>query len=447
MGQLTGIVLGPGESLYLDSEDLTSAFNLFSVPDSWLPHFAFGKKVDASAFGGTPGHQIRPALSIMPMGWKNAVTLIQAAVREIVFVRCKVPRQTSLEKEKPIPETDNISIVYLDNFDELQRIRTFGQEVELGKASEAHQRFNRVCDELGLGRNLGKQLIMSLTGGIQGGDLNGKTGLIKVARDKLLNFISMSLGLLSMDTWREFHVRYWLGKAAFVAAFKRPLFSILETLFPAVESCKVYDFKPGPREYDEVISFLVLAVQAESSLRAQLSPEIVCTDASPTGGGSVIAIGFKDKSLLVAPKREPTGLWATCRRLLDGKDGRVRYPCPRGCGEEGCSVVCAQCHYEKGPCDRNEYSVPKFGERFSGSNYPLTKVVALAGGAVQKPMDIKIKGNSWDFLTPEGREALDEQERDSALRWRHWGPNCRTFSSARGRPLYVKGKGKSRGPA
>ena len=85
---------------------------------------------------------VRPALSVIPMGWKSAVSLVQAAVRYIVFTKCRVPRNTSVEKNRPLPDTDTLTIVYMDNFDELRRIRNFGQELELGKVSEAHSRFN-----------------------------------------------------------------------------------------------------------------------------------------------------------------------------------------------------------------------------------------------------------------------------------------------------------------
>lgn len=42
--------------------------------------------------------KVRPALTVVPMGWKSAVTLVQAAVRHIVFDLVKLPRTTSLEK-------------------------------------------------------------------------------------------------------------------------------------------------------------------------------------------------------------------------------------------------------------------------------------------------------------------------------------------------------------
>lgn len=115
VGQLTGIVLPPNKCIHMDSEDFTSAFNLFG---------------------------------------------------------------------KALPSTDEMTVIYLDNFDELRMIRTFGEAVEAAPMSEARRKF----DELGLTRNSAKQLIMSLTGGIQGGELNGETGILKVAPEKVLGF-------------------------------------------------------------------------------------------------------------------------------------------------------------------------------------------------------------------------------------------------------------------
>ena len=73
---------------------------------------------------------------------------------------------------------------------------------------------------------------------------------------------------------------------------------------------------------DEVFCFMGLATQAQSELRAELSPVISCTDASPTGGGSAIAVKFKNKSLVVPeelPLREFCGCCGTGFTGLDPK--------------------------------------------------------------------------------------------------------------------------------
>ena len=190
IGQLTGLMLEEDESLYLDSEDLQSAFNLFSIPDQWLGFFSYSKKTDSSAFGLPGGTQMRPALSVVPMGWHSAVALVQEAVRFIVFSKAGVPRAISAEKSRPLPAGKHLAVVYLDNFDEIQIIKSLA--VDLAKKgnmpSRFHVAFNNACDELGLPRNESKQLVHAFAGGMQGGEFDGHRGILKLGSDKLRNY-------------------------------------------------------------------------------------------------------------------------------------------------------------------------------------------------------------------------------------------------------------------
>lgn len=435
VGQLTALYLAPDEELYLDSEDLQSAFNLFRVPRAWSPFFAYARKVDGRAFGRPDLGKVRPALCVVPMGWKSAVTLVQFAVRHIVFNLAKVPRATSLEKGLPIPEGDRLTVVYLDNFDQVRIMKAFGDGLagSEDQMTESHKKFNEVCDELGLPRNAGKQLIGAACGGIQGGEFNGIAGTIKVGREKLQNFVAISLALITSPVVTEFQVRHWIGKAAFIATFRRPLFAILQEVFGLLEKCKTRGQALSPAVMDEILCFVGLATQSQSELRADLSPVISCTDASPSGGGSAIAVKFKNKSLVVPEELPARDVCGCCGTGFETRDPQRRvYQCPRKCGERFCSAICAADHTESG-CNRADFFAPKFGERFSGPRYPLTKACGLAGIAIQKPLDKLVSGDEWDILTEQGKKRLAEAEADPALKAEHWAPECRTFSRARGR--------------
>ena len=106
IGTMTSIQLEEEDMAYMESEDLQSAFNLFAAPDQWLPYFADSKKVDGPAFGLASGTMVRPALAVIPMGWHSAVGLVQEAVRTLVFERAQVPKSLSIEKGKPLPQSD-----------------------------------------------------------------------------------------------------------------------------------------------------------------------------------------------------------------------------------------------------------------------------------------------------------------------------------------------------
>lgn len=113
----------------------------------------------------------------------------------------------------------------------------------------------------------------------------------------------------------------------------------------------------------------------------------------------------------------------------------------------GCTIRCAQSHFEQGECPRKDFAIPRFGERFAGVNYPLTMAVALAGGAVQRPLGLMIADNSWDYFSEPGKDALEFLEEDPALRWRHWSPDSFSFTATLRRAGERKGKGKRKGHA
>ena len=446
IGQLTGILLEEDESLYLESEDLQSAFNLFRVPDVWLGFFSYGKKTDSSAFGLPPGKQMRPALSVVPMGWHSAVAVVQEAVRDIVFRRAGVPRSLSAEKNRPLPEGKSIAVVYLDNFDEIEIIKSL--DVDLTKEgtemTQHHVNFNKACDEAGLPRNEGKQLIHAFAGGMQGGEFDGHRGILKLGADKLRNYIQLSLALLGKKKWNEFQLRHWTGKTAFTATFKRSLFSGISLVFDAIERSKKGDILPTAGVVDEIVCLMIQSVLSQVNLRARVSVEISCTDASPSGGGSGSATCFRDQGPQQMEKIQFTGICECCRRDISDRDEDDVYACPSQCGGKLCSVRCVSGHRDQ--CKRLDKRRPVFGERFSGMNYPLTKAVAKQGLFVQRPLDCLLEEQPWDFFTSEGKETLDTMEDDGELGCTHWAPECKTFSAARGKPIWTTSGRYLRGP-
>ena len=445
--QLTGIVLKEEEKLMMSCEDTTAAFSLFAVPESWLPHFAFSKKVDAAALGGRAGTMVRPALAVIPPNWKSALTLMQAAVRQIIFKRAGIQRLPSVEDEQGFPEKGTKTAAYLDSLDELKRLREIEEEVEEARATPNRQRFGEVCDELGVEENLGKQLLSLLTGGLLSGEIDRKLGVLRIAPDKVRKFLAISLALLGCERWKECCVRHWIGRATVVAAFNRPLLATLQEIFPLVKEERKGTVFPAKAVIDEVVCMMTLAVQGEADFRAQISEEVTSTNASPTGGRVVIASSFKQAGLVAARPEENLEECGRCEKSW--KDvGKARpYPCPRKCGRHFCSLECAIGHKEDRTCPRRDFFAPVFGERFSGPNFPLTRAVALAGTSVQRPLDLKLAGErSWDFFSEQGKDLLSQEEMDPELAAEHWAPNCRTFERGRGRSESVKGKGKVKGP-
>eukprot|EP00438_Fugacium_kawagutii_P025579 Skav215575 [mRNA] locus=scaffold2748:77089:83434:- [translate_table: standard] len=372
IGQMTGLVLEESEALFLESEDLQSAFNLFSVPDKWLGFFSYGKKVDQSAFGLPRGRMVRPALGVVPMGWHSAVALA------------------------------------------------------------------------GLPRSLGKQLIHAFSGGMQGGHFDGIEGVLKLGPDKLQNYIMLSLALLSKKQWGEFHLRHWTGKTAFMATFKRSLFSGMGRIFEVIERSRKGPVPSCGSVVDEVFVLMVQSVLSQANLRARLSVEISCTDASPSGGGSATATSIKEHPLLAPAAAVFDGTCGQCGEDIDPATMSHRYRCPSQCGRICCSIYCLAKH--RLGCPQVDRPRRVFGERFSGPEFPLTKAMGLVGLHVQPPLDLLHPLDPWDFFQEEGKERLNAYCDEGNLVAEHWAPECKTFSSARGRPIVTSSGRHIQGP-
>eukprot|EP00435_Cladocopium_sp_Y103_P066076 s738_g28.t1 len=428
LGQMSMMEVDVDEQVLIDSEDLVSCFNLFRLPRKWAGMCTFSKKVRASVFGGAADEMAYVGLQVVPMGWINSVSLMQTVVRRLVFGLSRVPESSEVSKLKWFPEDDSVSVVYLDSYDEVRKIRAESRSILEGIPSERHQQFVKTCEDLHLPLNQGKRLVGAVRGTLQGGDLDGTTGTFEASHDKKVGLMGLATALLGYGRATEFELRHFAGKAIFSMAFRRPTMSLLEEIFVDIGKARMGPTNVSRRTMDEIFAVMVLLPLMYMNLRARFDTEVTITDASPTGGGGAVASQFKD-----APDttRHEGGQCYVCARDLETER---TYPCPAGCGVRLCSLHCIDDH-RRGECKRSGYVMPKFGERFAGPNAPLTRAVAKLGGVeVQPPFDL-LTGD--DFFTPEGKTKLNELESDPALAAEHWGPECRLFSKARGRPVQL----------
>lgn len=426
LGQMAMLEIDEDEEVLIDSEDLTSCFNLFRLPQQWVGFNAFAKQVSAAVFGGPASEIAYVGMRVVPMGWINSVALMQTVVRSLVFGLSKVPETSEVSKLKWFPDDDSVSVVYLDSYDEVRKVSAGYREVLRGQPSHRHQRFVNTCNELELPLNQGKRLVGAVHGSLQGGDIDGETGTFEAAHDKKVDIMGIGAALLGVGAATEFELRHFVGKAIFAMAFRRPAMSFLEKVFVDMGRSQKGRVTLSRATLDEVYITMAVMPMLVMNLRAVFDAEVTITDASTTGGGGGVANCFKRPPDTIV---HDSGKCLECGRELERP--RV-YPCPTGCGAELCSLGCIEAHRD-GDCKRWRYVMPKFGERFSGPNAPLSHAVAREGGIeVQPPYDL-LRGD--DFHSQEGKEKLTSLESDPALAAEHWAPECKLFSKARGRPV------------
>lgn len=168
LGQMSMMEVDEDEEVLIESEDLTSCFNLFRLMKAWGGLCAFSKRVSAKVFGGSPNEMVYVGMSVVPMGWINSVALMQTVVRRLVFGLSAVPETSEVSKLKLFPADDSISVVYLDSYDELRKVKAGYAEVLKGRPSERHERFVATCKKLDLPLSHSKRLVRAIHGSLQG---------------------------------------------------------------------------------------------------------------------------------------------------------------------------------------------------------------------------------------------------------------------------------------
>lgn len=437
LGQMGMMEIDEDEEILVDSEDLTSCFNLFRLPEQWLGYCAFSKTVSATVFGGPATERAYVGMRVVPMGWINSVALMQTVVRSLVFGLSGIPESSEVSKLKWFPDDDSVSVVYLDSYDELRKVSVGCRDVLAGGPSHRHQRFVNTCQELQLPLNEGKRLVGAVHGTLQGGDIDGIAGTFEASHDKKVDIMGLGAALLGAGDASEFELCHFVGKAIFAMAFRRPSMAFLERIFVDMRKAQKGRTALSRHTMDEIYMVMVLMPVLVMNLRAQLDCEVAITDASPTGGGGAVSRRFKRMPDTIVHE---DGRCLACQRDLE-RD-RI-YPCPTGCCAMLCSLGCIERHRDEG-CRRRHYMPPKFGEGFSAPNAPLSHAVARVGGIeVQPPYDL-LRGD--DFETPEGKQKLANLESDPALAAEHWAPECKLFSQARGKPVTLPDGTRIPGP-
>ena len=282
LGQLTLLQQEEEEVWLGDSEDFTSCFNLFRLPPDWHKFMAFEKPADAALLGG----------------WQERwCTLQWLAVWQWVrvFKEAEIPQGSEVAKTQLLPADEDLTVIYLDSYDQLRRFKKGCEEVVKAEMSERHKRFLKVCEKLALPLNDGKRLVASTLGALQGGVLDGEEGRFGLSVQKVVEVITSGSTLLAKEKWSEGELRHVVGKATFGCCFRRPLFAILESVFEEINVRASQNDRevPRPGAWDEVAIRVLLTPLMYSYLKARIDPEVSVTDASPSGGGAATAVEFQ----------------------------------------------------------------------------------------------------------------------------------------------------------
>eukprot|EP00435_Cladocopium_sp_Y103_P044430 s82_g12.t1 len=291
------LVIEDGQTLSCYQSDMAAAFYLFKIPSCWHPHLAFNIVTNGININGDPTQLFALCCNVIPMGWQSSVGVMQE-IAENLMKHHAVGAVHQVRRGKTLPpwfsevlgtaarEHRHWWHVYLNNFAAAERIIPGDQC--LG-AQMCHQAAEQMWSEAGV-ISSSKKRVADQTSMIElGAEVDGEQRQLGVTMEKLVKLIQATLWLTGQHFLNRKHVQIIAGRWVFALQFRRPAMSTLNHTWRLIGgNCKITSSLRNAVK-QELQSLIFLAPLLFCNLGASISPVIMASDASSSGGAVGIA--------------------------------------------------------------------------------------------------------------------------------------------------------------
>ena len=300
--------LHPDEDLVVSSEDVKCFFYIFRVPPEWHPFLAFNRVLPSSLCGPRPGRYFMASV-VLPMGFKNSVSLAQHVHRYVVkqalsHTMGTIGLEGEIRKDKTFPRKDWLFRVYLDNFDELRKVNKVLSEAVEGKVSPLVVGLREEYLKRNIPRHPKKSVSQSVGAEVQGAIVDGRAGVAYPKPEKVLRYCQLGCLLLQQRTCTQRQLQVIGGGFVYMAMFRRPLLGCLNAIWQAIVAFEGYppcvrmDIPVSVKR--EVARFISLVPLAAVSFRHDIDAVVSASDASEYGGGVTVSRGLTEAGSMAA---------------------------------------------------------------------------------------------------------------------------------------------------
>lgn len=291
------LFLMPSQQLLITSEDVKCFFYIFRVPQDWHRFLGFNKVVNPRFHPGKAGRHVLVA-KVLPMGFKNSVSLAQHIHRMIVKgasrrVSGHLEGHQELRKDRPFPNSGNIHRVYLDNFDELERVDAKLAETIRGSPTPGVLALRQEYEHWGIPRHPKKAVQREVKAEVQGAIVDGVLGCAYPKPEKVLKYTQLALLTVTTGRCSQKEMQVVAGGLVYLATFRRALMGSLNSIWSFIEDFNHY---PAVIRLEvpalvkvEILRFLMLLPLARMDFRAMPDEKVTASDASSTGGGVTVS--------------------------------------------------------------------------------------------------------------------------------------------------------------
>eukprot|EP00435_Cladocopium_sp_Y103_P060385 s256_g22.t1 len=283
------VILGGDEIIVWSGGDQCGAFYAWQLPASWRPYMAFAWPIPGHLVGSTQSWEY-VASRVIPMGWVQAVSLFQHLHRQLGM--CREPEgaghseELEWRRDKPIQ-------FYLDDFDCPEVVPSEGWEEKRGTMSSTHLRQRAAYARWGVGIAEKKAHLREPKVIRMGAEIDGKRGTVGAPMQKKLEVAFFAIWLMSLRAPPTKNRLMVLGRLVRCFEFRRPLMALLSAVWPKGD---LQIRRPLSAScIQELLSSLAVLPIAGTDLRAGVSRQVTCSDASEAGGGLCASEGLSDE--------------------------------------------------------------------------------------------------------------------------------------------------------
>ena len=293
--------LADDEVLLTSSEDVRCFFYLFSLPEAWIPFMGFGRAVPDDLKPPECQEAAFLCSRVLPMGFVNSVAIAQHVHRRVVHLSLDkfgghLGADSELRRDRIFSSSNHLFRVYLDNFDELERVDRRTAELIRGTPSEVVQVLRETYLEMGLPRHPKKGVQRELKAEVQGAWIDGELGIVSAKPSKIAKYVALGLELLGRGKASQRELQVVGGGFVYISMFKRPLLCGLNQIWQMIVELETVGSNVRVwlrREVMcEIIRFIGLIPLAFMNLRAYYDEMVSVSDASTSGGGFCASRGM-----------------------------------------------------------------------------------------------------------------------------------------------------------
>eukprot|EP00435_Cladocopium_sp_Y103_P046394 s849_g13.t1 len=285
--------LQPHEQL-LVSSDVRAFFYIFKVPVNWHPFLALNRPLPPELCGDKQGRWY-PCSAVLPMGFKNSVSIAQHVhrfvVKQAMVVSSRQGSEAELRKDRPFSSSNPVHRIYLDNFDQLEKVDAEMADSVRGKASTLIRDLQETYASHEFPRHPKKAVWRQLKAEVQGAIVDVEIGIAYPKVKKVMRYVHLARLLLEEGRSSQkqmqivgggFDCLYGNVSQAFARKFEPHIWQFIvdcEGYPPVVK------FDLPPKVIKELSRFLGLIPLAYMDFRCQVSHVVSASDASESGGG------------------------------------------------------------------------------------------------------------------------------------------------------------------